>query len=135
MKPLVSAIALFLLMLGSLHAGDQPRQQAEAFLDAVIKGNIDQGYDDLFKGSFIVQTKTQQIDYLKSQTKAGLPLYGSLLGFDFVTEVPFGSSVKRLVYILKTENHPLVWDFYFYCPKDTWFLSTVTFNDQFKGLE
>ena len=32
------------------------------------------------------------------------------------------------------EKHPLVWEFFFYRPLDTWFLANVQFNDEFNGL-
>lgn len=72
---------------------------------------------------------------MKTQTKSGLPLYGAILGCDFVREEAFGKSVTRLVYILKSEKAPTVWQFYFYKPADKWFLGNVVFNDQFDALE
>ena len=112
----------------------EPRQQVEAFLDAVVAGNIDAAYDGLFKGSYMLQSKPEQVEYLKSQSKAALPLYGARIGYDLVADAPFGTSVRMLVYILKAEKHPLVWVFYYHCPKDVWFLSNLSFNDEFKGL-
>jgi hypothetical protein len=32
------------------------------------------------------------------------------------------------------EKHPIVWDFYFYKPKETWFLAKFDLNDELHGL-
>ena len=39
-----------------------------------------------------------------------------------------------MYYILKQEKAPAIWQFYFYKPKDKWFIGNVTFNDQFQLL-
>ena len=72
------------------------------------------------------------MENLKSQRKVALPLYGALLGYDFIADAPFGASVRRLVYILKAEKQPIVWVFYYYCPKDAWFLLAVALDDSLK---
>lgn len=131
------AVVTILICLFSFNVclrASEPRQQVEAFLDAVVAGNIDEAYDRLFKGSYMLQSKPEQVENLKSQSKAALPLYGALLGYDFIADAPFGASVRRLVYILKAEKQPIVWVFYYYCPKDAWFLSAVALDDEFKGL-
>jgi hypothetical protein len=70
----------------------------------------------------------------KRQIAANLSKYGKQLGYELVVEKPFGASVVRLVYILKMEKHPTVWEFFFYRPKDNWFLANFDVNDEFKGL-
>ena len=100
-----------------LRAGE-PRQQVEAFFDAVVGGDIDAAFDGLFRGSYVLQSRPEQVEYLKSQSKAALPLYGALIGYDFIADAPFGASVRRLVFVLKAEKHPIVWVFDYYCPKD-----------------
>jgi hypothetical protein len=72
---------------------------------------------------------------LKQQTQTGLPIYGKVLGYELIREEAFGDSVTRLVYLLKSEKHPTVWEFYFYKPESEWFLSNILFNDQFQLLE
>jgi hypothetical protein len=72
---------------------------------------------------------------LKQQTQTVLPIYGEVIGYEFLREETFGDSVVRLVYLLKSEKHPTVWEFYFYKPKTEWFLSNILFNDQFQLLD
>lgn len=111
-----------------------PKEKAEAFFASIQKGDISGGYDRLFVGSAIPQDKPQAVTVIKTQTQNGLPLYGAILGYELTKEEKFGSSVVRLVYILKSERAPTIWEFYFYKPKDSWFLVHVTFNDQFALL-
>lgn len=126
-------LACFLLLPLSLFASEptSPKQMAEAFLASVQKGDISDGYDRLFMGSAIPQDKPQAIALVKTQTQSGLPLYGKILGYEMVKEEKFGTSIVRLVYILKSEKAPIIWEFHFYKPKGSWFLANVIFNDQF----
>jgi len=110
-----------------------PRQRAEQFLAALSAGATDKAYDQLFAGSPVAAESTR-IDALKRQTGANLPVYGKALGYDLVLEKTFGTSVVRLLYVLKMEKHPIVWEFFFYRPKDKWFLANVGLNDEFNGL-
>ena len=111
-----------------------PKDIADDFLSSVVKGNISTGYDRLFVGSSIPSDKPQAVASLKQQTISGLPLYGKVLSYEFINEEKFGSSIVRYVYVLKSEKAPLVWEFYFYKPKNKWFLANVMFNDQFTLL-
>jgi hypothetical protein len=88
----------------------------------------------LFVGSAIPKNKPQAVALLKTQTQSGLPLYGKIIGYEFVKEESYGTSIDRLVYILKSDGGPTIWEFYFYKPADSWFLSNVVFNDQYTLL-
>ena len=71
---------------------------------------------------------------LKQQTESGLPLYGKVLGYEVVYNEQLSNSLARLVYILKLERHPTIWEFYFYKPGDQWILINVKFNDKLDML-
>jgi len=90
--------------------------------------------DQLCSGSPLLSEKPQALAALKSQITAYLPLYGAVLGHELVMREEFGASLVRLVYLLKLEEHPLVWEFFFYRPADSWKLSHVVFVDQFQLL-
>jgi hypothetical protein len=113
---------------------DTPKTMAEAFLSSIQRGDISNGYDRLFLGSGIPQEKPQEIAVVKQQTQTVVPLYGKILGFELSKEEHYGSSITRLVYILKSEKAPTIWEFYFYKPRNSWFLANVFFNDHFNGL-
>jgi hypothetical protein len=58
-----------------------PTAIAEAFLNRVAKGDIAPAYDELLRGAPI---PAPQVDLLKRQTGALLPVYGKTLGFDSI---------------------------------------------------
>lgn len=111
-----------------------PRSLAEAFLAGLQRGETGPSLDRLFRGSRIPRESPQQFELLKRQVSTGLPAYGKILGFDLVREERFGGAVVRLVYVMRAEKHPTVWEFFFYRPRAEWFLANFTFNDQFNGL-
>ena len=112
----------------------EPGEFVEEFFKYVTEGKVSQGYDILFAGSGIPAMKPQAVDMIKTQTASGLPMYGKILGFEKIREEKFGISVVRLVYILKSDKAPTVWEFYFYKPQTSWFLGNILFNDQFQLL-
>jgi hypothetical protein len=112
----------------------EPREFVEEFFAYVKEGKVSQGYDILFAGSGIPPMKPQAVDMLKTQTASGLPMYGKILGFEKIREEKFGISIIRLVYVLKSDKAPTIWEFYFYKPQASWFLGNVLMNDQFQLL-
>ena len=131
---LVLAGVMTWAMAGSCLA-KEPREFVEEFFGYVKAGKVREGYDLLLAGSGIPAMKPQAVDTLKERTASALPTYGMVLGFDKVREEKFGSSIVRLVYVLKSEKAPTIWEFYFYKPQTSWFLGNVLFNDQFLSLE
>ncbi len=108
----------------------EPREFTEVFFKMVLAGQISNAYDQLFAGSPITTQKPQAINALKRQTSTVLPLYGRILGFEKIKEEEIGKSIMRLLYVLKLEMMPTVWEFYFYKPADNWYLVNVKFNDE-----
>jgi hypothetical protein len=98
-------------------------------------GNTVKAFKQLFVDSKIPASKPQAVDMLIRQTNSGLPMYGKNLGFELISEDKFGSSVVKLVYLLKFERHPIVWEFFFYKPYSKWFLANVRYNDQLNTLK
>lgn len=115
-------------------AGDDPKQRSATFFRLLIEGQTNQAYDGLFAGAGTIGVQAPAIDAVKSQTTAQLPIYGKPIDSEFISEEKFGTSVVRLVYVLKMERHPVVWEFYFYRPHDDWVLSQVVFDDRFRVL-
>ena len=129
---------MILLLLAPIigFAGEaSPKTIAEQFLSSLPRQRFDASYDQLLDGSFISNNNPQAVANLRSQTEKLLPLYGSILGYELIQEENFGTSIVRLVYILKQEKHPTVWEFYFYKPRSFWFLANIRFNDQFNFIE
>jgi hypothetical protein len=127
-------IMVFLVISAHVSHAKEPSEFTEEFFKMVMAGKIPEAYDQLFVGSQIPTQKPQAVDMLKRQTSSGLPLYGSIVGLEKIREERIGKSIIRLVYVLKLELAPTTWEFYFYKPKENWFLGNVIFNDQFQLL-
>jgi hypothetical protein len=69
-----------------------PRDLADAFFSSVRAGDFSDAYDHLFAGSSMVTEAPQQVTTAKAQTAAQLPLYGKILGVDFLRQEPYGTS-------------------------------------------
>ena len=113
----------------------EPKEFTSSFFKMVQSGKIPEAYDQLFSGSQIPAQKPQAVEAFKRQTASGLPMYGNILGVELYREEIIGASLVRLVYILKSEMAPIVWEFYFYKPKSEWFLCNLLFNDEFNSLK
>lgn len=98
-------------------------------------GKVPEAYSQLFAGSQIAAKKPQAFELLTKQTADGLPMYGNILGVELINEEKFGDTIVRLVYVMKSEIAPTVWEFYFYKPKADWFLGKLLFNDEFNLLQ
>jgi len=128
-------IALLLISIAQIADAKEPKEFTEKFFQVVQSGKIPEAYNQLFAGSQLAVKKPQAFELLTKQTVDGLPMYGNILGVELVHEEKFGGTIVRLVYILKSEIAPTVWEFYFYKPKSDWFLGKLLFNDEFNLLQ
>ena len=65
----------------------------------------------------------------------GHPPMSSFIGLPIrIREEVFGSSLTRLVYLLKSERHLTLWEFYFYKPANRWFLAEVNLSQKFADI-
>ena len=129
-----TVLLLFLFSFSLNASTNNPTDAISEFFEHLIKGDISSAYDGLFLGSSIPTDKPQAVMLVKQQTKNGLALYGNMLGYELITKQKYGKSIIRFVYVLKTQKAPIVWEFYFYKPKEKWFLANVVFNDQLNLL-
>ena len=126
-----------MVLVGFSHAGfaKEPAEFTEAFFSMLKTGKISEAYDQLFVGSPVPAQKPQALEMIKRQTASALPLFGKIVGVEKIRDERIGESIVRLVYVLKLDRSPTVWEFYFYKPKNSWFLVNVNFNDEFKLLQ
>ena len=130
-RRLIIILAVFFAFASIAYAEDRnPAQLIEGFFELIQKGQVNQAYDLLFTGSSIPASKPQAVQVLKTQTSSGLPLYGGVIGFEKIHEEKIGESIRRYVYVLKSELGPTAWEFYFYKPKTSWFLQFHTLLDR-----
>jgi hypothetical protein len=128
-------IALLLICISQVADAKEPKEFTEKFFQLVQSGKVPEAYSQLFAGSQIAAKKPQAFELLSKQTADGLPMYGNILGVELINEEKFGDTIVRLVYVLKSEIAPTIWEFYFYKPKSDWFLGKLLFNDEFNLLQ
>jgi hypothetical protein len=129
-----STLLLLLALAHGLARAADPRPAAEAFFTTLQQGQISAAYTKLLEGSNIPKDKGTGLAIHK-QTERVLPQLGKIIGYEILREEKLGTSLVRLVYLLKSERHPSVWEFYFYKPRNAWFVSQVRFSDQFDWLD
>ena len=111
---------------GLLDLGENAR-----FLGTVQKAQVAAAYAKLFEGSNIGADQAQN---LRRQTEATLAPLGRVLGYEMIREEQFTPSLTRLVYILRLERHPTLWEFYFYRPGNRWFVAEINLSQKFDSL-
>jgi hypothetical protein len=112
----------------------EPQELAESFLEQVGRGEVDKALESLPKASPWA-SQPQKTEILRGQIKMGISLYGPYLGIERVRESRYSPSMTRLTYLMKFEQHFLVWNISFYKPKERWLLAAVAFLDQTSALE
>ena len=131
MTLVIRVVVLCLVCVACLAAESPgPAQRAEAFLTQLGKNESDAACDALFADSGMAEIKPQAITAMKSQVKVALGMYGKMTGFEKISETEFSPSLKRLTYLQKFEQYPVIWEMYFYKIKDKWVLNQIYFNDQ-----
>ncbi len=106
-----------------------------AFMEKLVKGEIDGAADAFFGTNPLISGKQQQVDFVKMQIANGFKMFGQPSAYELVLEKAYGASLKRFVFITKHEQHPLIWEFYVYRPKDAWIASNMNFSDELDLLE
>ncbi len=136
MKTIKIVVVVFLglvLCSAAVPEKDDYQTRAEIFLAGIIEKEVDKSYDELFSNSLIA-SKEQMVKLQKENTWTILNMYGELLGYDFVKQQKYGDSVVRLVYVLKCEQVPVIWEFYFYKPVSDWTLVNIAFDTKYDLL-
>ncbi len=136
MKTIKIVVAVFLglvLCSAALPEKADYQKRAETFLAGIIEKEVDKSYDELFSNSLIA-SKAQMVKLQKENTWTILNMYGELLGYEFVKQQKYGDSVVRLVYVLKCEQVPVIWEFYFYKPVSDWTLVNIAFDTKYDLL-
>jgi hypothetical protein len=107
-----------------------PKKQSEAFIDGVIKGKIDKAAEALFSGTFLKETKNNEIDLMVRQMQAQLPVYGKFYGKELISEDSITSRIVKLQYAMYSDKMPIYWVLYFYQRNENWEITQIFFKDQ-----
>ncbi len=136
MKTAILVSIIVLLFVTAAPAEEKsPRAMTDGFFRLLMEDKAPQAFDLVFSGSPVTKLKPEESDILKQQTHDSLAANGKILGYELIKEERFGGSLVRLVYLLKSETIPTVWQFVFYKPKADWFLLGITFFDDANGLD
>lgn len=63
------------------------------------------------------------------------PRFGEFVGYEFIGSEKIGASLIRHDCIVKCENHVLRWEFYYYKPREKWFLNTFKWDDNIRLIK
>ena len=142
-KVLVGIIVALVLTSGSLFALEEVthmeegrmKKLCEEFLDDIIVGKYDQGYDTIrpyfpVPQQDFLQNKKNSVRQLQEARKQ----YGELLGYQFVKMESAQDILRRYIYILKYEKHIVRWVLFFYKPEDKWLLDGYRWDDNVNAL-
>ena len=133
-KVTISIIVVIGLLACSAFIGKGGHEKAtEKFLSDIVNGEVDKAYNELLSGTMLA-ARADAIELQKQQTSQLFDAYGKLLGSELVKKQPFGKSLVRLVYIMKCEKMPLVWEFYYYKADKQWQLISLKSRDTFDML-
>lgn len=135
MKKLVFVIITLLISTVAHSYEGTPEEQVKSFLKSTISGDPNVAIDSLFASNPVVAQKVQQLALLKQQVNTVNTLYGRPFAHENVVVEKISPSVTRIVEIVKHELQPIVWEFYFYKPKNKWIISQALFADQFQFLD
>jgi len=132
MKNLFLAMVSFVFCTSAFAYDGLPKDQVAAFFRDSAAGKQSAAIDNLYASNPVITQTTQQITLLKQQV-ASLPTrYGNLIGNETLYYEELSPSLIRIVQLAKHESHPVVWEFYFYKPKDALVVSQSTFGVQFQ---
>lgn len=114
-------------------AEDVPMKMADEFFALLEKGQIDEAYANLTKGSKIIE-KPEDLRVLKQKTKEAVEVFGSIQGYELVETKPVGSKLMRRTYLSLGAEYPLRWRFYFYLANNRWRLIDLRVDDRLAGM-
>jgi hypothetical protein len=132
MKYLITIMILAALPSVSSAYDGEPSSQVEQFFTELAVGKVNESIDNLYASNPIMQQKIQALTVLKQQLASLTPLYGEVMGTENITNEKLSPSITRIVQVAKHTVHPIVWEFYFYKPKNKWIISQAMFVDQFQ---
>lgn len=112
---------------------DEPGKAAAEFFTLLQKGQIDEAYANLTKGSKIGE-RPEELQTLKSKTTEAIQVFGSILGYELLETKAVGTNLMRRTYLSLGKDFPLRWRFYFYQTGGQWRLVDLRVDDRLGGM-
>jgi len=113
--------------------GDIPGKVVSEFFELLKKGQIEDAYAGLTKGSKIIE-KPEDIRLLKQKTKEAIEVFGTIIGYELFETKPVGTRLMRRTYLSLGSEYPLRWRFYFYNAGGRWRLIDMRVDDKLTGM-
>jgi len=136
-KPMVAAAAAaaptVTIAASSPINDDVPTQMAADFFASLKKGQIDDAYATLTKGSKTIE-KPEDLRILKQKTKEAIEVFGAIIGYELVDTNRIGTHLMRRTYLSLGDEFPLRWRFYFYEAGGRWRLIDLRVDDRLTGM-
>ena len=111
-----------------------PFKQVDEFFRVLTEGRVESAYDQLLKGSPIVEMIPADVSNLKAMTTKAIRAYGEIMGFENVEKKELGTRLVRITYYSMNKQFPLRWRFYFYKATDAWKLIDVRVSDRLSEM-
>ena len=112
---------------------DLPARVVSDFFALIAKGQIDEAYANLTKGSKTIE-KPEDLRVLKEKTREAVKVFGAITGHELVESKPIGTRLLRRTYLSLGAEFPLRWRFYFYNSSDRWRLIDLRVDDRLAGM-
>jgi hypothetical protein len=112
---------------------DLPTRMVADFFALIAKGQIDEAYANLTKGSKTIE-KPEDLRLLKQKTREAIEVFGAINGHELVESKPVGTRLIRRTYVSLGAEFPLRWRFYFYNVNDRWRLIDLRVDDRLPGM-
>ena len=91
------------------------------FFDDILRDNLTKAFEELFRNS----SGSEQIAAMRSKLDEAKTQFGSFREYERINAKPVGKDLVFVRYLLKGDQHPVVWTFTFYRrPSETGTLST-----------
>src|SRR4029079_6285572 len=94
-----------------------PTRMVADFFGQIAKGQVDEAYANLTKGSKTIE-KPEDLRVLKKKTREAIEVFGAISGHELVESKPIGTRLLRRTYLSLGEEFPLRWRSLFYNEKN-----------------
>jgi hypothetical protein len=132
MRRLIVVITILAIPSAAFTYKGTPKNQVALFFKDIAAGKSTEAIDNLYSSNPAFSQKQQQLTLLKQQLATVTTLYGTFIGSEKIHYEELSPSLIRIVQVAKHEIHPILWEFYFYKPRNNWMISQGKFVDQFQ---
>lgn len=139
---LVPAALAFLAACDALHGSQADRSDqdlrdfGDRIMQAVANGDLQTAYGTMAMYSVLSSESVSMgaRASIEQRDEDFIARYGRTTGYEFVGQQKASDSLRRMLYLEKTERHPLVWQFVFYRTDTGWVLAGFGWNDDIAAV-